>query len=208
MMATAAETKKEGEKGDEVGFEPPIVIVPKVHQPPSASTPKQLPSIIKYRGLMDFDGFYKMMVKWFKMRKFDFNELLYKDKPPELELEWLARRKATSYIRQRIHVYFHFWDIKDVEVVKNGEKKKMLDGRVIITFSISLEFDYGSLYTGMPTKWSTSEFKRRLLTIFTKYIIKQDLDFLYADPLYYEMLALASATKDFLNMGAAGHAYG
>ncbi|MEK6854231.1 MAG: hypothetical protein AABX60_02770, partial [Nanoarchaeota archaeon] len=39
------------------------------------------PHRIKYRGMFDLDGFYKTMALWFKERRFELHERLYKAKP-------------------------------------------------------------------------------------------------------------------------------
>ena len=63
-------------------------------------------------------------------RKYDFYETLYKDKPPELELEWTAWKKLNDMYAHQIEMSFHLFDIEDVEAIKDGKKKKLVKCRI------------------------------------------------------------------------------
>ena len=89
-------------------------------------TLRAYPDQIKYAGVVDFEHLYRTMIEWFNSRKYDFYEVLYKDKPPELELEWVAKRKLDEFYQHRIEISFHLYDVKEVEAIKEGIKKKMI----------------------------------------------------------------------------------
>src|SRR3989338_659717 len=39
------------------------------------------PHKIKYRGVIELEGLYRLMALWFKQRRFELHERLYKSKP-------------------------------------------------------------------------------------------------------------------------------
>ena len=83
-------------------------------------------SRVKYKGIYSWTGLYDLMHKWFTAREFEFHEKLYKDKTsPELsetEVKWWAIRKVSGYIMYRIEIFFHLWNLKEIEVVKEGKE--------------------------------------------------------------------------------------
>jgi len=122
-------------------------------------------STIRYKGIFDYDGMYKMMRAWFSDREYDFWEKRYKHKRrsegSELEINWEAWRDVTELLRNWIYVYFHLWDYEEVEVIKDGKKKKMVKARMLIEFSWIIEVDY-------EDKWHDSKLKRALLKFLMK----------------------------------------
>lgn len=155
---------------------------------------------IKFRGIVDFDGLYQMMTQWFIERKYDFYEGLYKDKPPELELEWRAERKIDEFYKYQIDVNFHLFDIKEVEVIKDGVKKKMIDCRMLIWFIPTLIIDWQDRWKGgwmVNTAWK----------IYFNNIIKREWQLKYADTLVYHTYDLHAKVKEFLGMETGGSGY-
>jgi len=159
-------------------------------------------TVLKYKGIFDINGLYKFMSGWLINEGFEFYERKYKHKPPEIELNWEAEKKITGYVKYVITVDFHFYGVKDVEVIKNGEKKKMQDARVIITFSGKVQTDYPDDYGG--TNWDETSFLRKMQRFFNTYIIRQDIDFKHVDPLYYYILKFYDDVKAYLGMEGSG----
>jgi hypothetical protein len=155
---------------------------------------------IKYFGIIDLDNLYREIVKWFKDRKYDFYETLYKDKPPELELEWHAERKVDDFYRYIIEIYFHFYDIEEIDVIQHGVKKKMIRSRVWIKIEPFVELDY-------QDRWSDTAFKKALFTFYFNNIIKREFLLLHADKLWYISYRLHKRFKELLGMETATNAY-
>lgn len=160
---------------------------------------KVVVSTIRYRGVFDYDGMYKMMRAWFADREYDFWENRYKHKirvdGTELEINWEAWRDITELLRNWIYVYFHVWDYKEVEVIKDGQKKKMVSARMLIQFSWAIEIDYEG-------RWQDSKFKRKMLQFLMRFMIKKDLETIYGDKLWYNCNKLQQATKQYLGMSS------
>jgi len=197
-----------GKKEDEEPINPkaPIAIhtvnAPEYNQ--SAVGPL-FPSRIKYNGLYDLDGLYKLMANWMRQRRFELHETLYKARPPELEIRWRAERRKTGFAMEVIEIYYHSWGDYDVEVVKNGKKKKMTNARMILTISGDLLAPYSDIF-GRP-RWTANGVERRLLNIFRNWFMKRELESLYWDTFYYEVWKLHGAIKDFMGFEAKGNVY-
>lgn len=158
------------------------------------------PHRIKYKGIFDLDGLYKTMALWFKEKRFELHERLFKSKPPEMEVRWEAERKRTSYVRELVFVHVHMWGDYDVEVIKNGQKKKMANVRMIITITGDVEAPYSDIF-GRP-RWTASNIERRFQALMFNWVMQRELAGLYWDQLYYELYSLNNRIKDFLKFGA------
>jgi hypothetical protein len=163
-------------------------------------TLRSTPERIKYQGIVDFESLYRTMVHWFRSRKYDFYESLYKDKPPELELEWTAKRKLDDFYQYKINIEFHLFDIREVEVIKEGVKKKMIDCRMMIQFDPIVVWDW-------QDRWKGNKFVEMAFKFYTQYVIMRELELKYADPLWYHTYQLHEKVKECLGMETAGNTY-
>ena len=155
---------------------------------------------LKFKGVFDFEGLYRLMAKWFMDRQYDFYEKLFKNKPPELEIEWVAKRKVDELYQFKIRLYFHLWDVKEVEAIKEGVKKKLTSCRMIIEFDPSVIIDY-------QDRWSESKFTQSLLKFYVLNVVKREVELKYADPLWYINYRLHNLVKEYLDMEVKGNAY-
>ena len=79
--------------------------------------------MLRYKGVFDFDGLYKMMHAWLISKRYEFHETKYKDKVStpfgnEIEVEWTGEKKINEFVKQKIVIEFHLWDFAEVEVIK------------------------------------------------------------------------------------------
>lgn len=155
---------------------------------------------LRYKGVFDWNKLYRGMVGWFGQQGYFFNEELYKQKYPETEIEWAAKRKVDDYYLYEIKIKFHMWDLQDVEVVREGEKKVMQSGRMKITFKATVVTDYSG-------RWDTTPFKKWLEKVYTSTIIKRDIEFKHLATLYYTLYRLHEHAKELLGMETTGNAY-
>ncbi|MBW3003979.1 hypothetical protein KY328_05830 [Candidatus Woesearchaeota archaeon] len=165
---------------------------------------KKLVPLLRFSGIFDFDGLYKLMVNWFMDRNYDFYEPLYKDKPGdagrEVEIEWKSEKKIDEFYKYIVEVFFHLWDVQPVEVILEGEKKLLTKARMEIRIVGTLEADY-------QNRWSRSDFRVKLLSFYINHIIMKRLELYVLDPFYYRLYDLHTMVKDFLNMSTKGSAY-
>ncbi len=168
--------------------------------------------VLHYRGIFDLRGLYKFMADWLQKKGFEFHEKVYKHKQAELEFTWEARRKVDAYVQHVITIVMHLYGdapgdstVEEVEVIKNGVKKKMMKARMTLTFSGKVVTDYPDDFGS--TRWNKSPFLKTLQNVFEKSVIKQDLDFKHEDVLYYHILHLYEAVKKHLEMEGSGSVY-
>jgi hypothetical protein len=164
------------------------------------------PLLIRYKGVFDFDGMYKMMHSWLISKRFLFHEKKYKDKVStpfgnEVQIEWVAERKVTEFIKEYIFIEFHLWDFSEAEVIKDGRKTKMVKARMEIRFSAKLEMDYSRRFS------DGSSFSKKLGQFYVEKIIYWDWRIRYANVLEYSVYDLQTKVKKYLNMDTGSSAY-
>lgn len=163
------------------------------------------PLRIKYKGLYDMDGLYLLIVQWIKARRMEFHETAYKHKVPspmgaEQEISFTGEREVNEYVKFSLDVDMHLWDMTEVEVEKDGVKKKLTNARIEIVLSGNIELDYEEM-------WKQSNFFMKLRDWFYTYILDKEIGAFYLDPWYYRVQRLHTQIKDFLDMQAKGYAY-
>jgi len=160
--------------------------------------------VLKYKGIFDLDKVFKTIIAWYTSHNYEFQEDKYKHKVPppggmEWELSWRGWRKVNEYVKFDVIVEFHIWDFKWIEVVKDGKKQKLAQGRIQIEFEGTLTLDYQNRFYG-------NKFLQVLQDLYQKYIIKQKIENIWEDELYYRILKLFSETKEALGMATSYNA--
>jgi hypothetical protein len=155
-------------------------------------------SMIKYRGIFDIEGLFKKTYDWMIHQGYEVYEKKYKHKVPdprgaEDEVTLSGYRKVNGYVRFTLDVDFHIWDMRYVDVVKEGAKKKMVTARIKILFQPTVQLDYSNRFAG-------SKFLLALQDFYHKFIIRQDIQNYWEDEIWYRTLKLQRVIKDFLDM--------
>ena len=161
--------------------------------------------IIRYRGLFDWGGLYYHISDWFKRYRYTLTEEMYKHKVPtpfgaEQELEWYGDSEVNEWVKFRIYVHFHLWDMTEIEVVKDGKKKLLTNARIEITIWGNLMFDW-------QNKFDKNRFTRALRDLYIGYIWRRESTSVYGDMIYYRMLGLHAHIKKYLDLQTKYHAY-
>jgi hypothetical protein len=164
-----------------------------------------IPLTVRYRGVFDYDGLYKMMHAWLVSKRFVFHEESYKDKAStpagnEIQAKWKGERKVTEFIKEYIRIEFHLWDYAEVEIIKDGRKIKSGKARLEIKFFADLELDYSQRFAG-------DDFSKRLGKFYVEKIIYWDWRIKYANALEYLVYDLHTKVKKYLNMDTGSSAY-
>ncbi|HEY9701206.1 MAG TPA: hypothetical protein V6C58_02095, partial [Allocoleopsis sp.] len=164
------------------------------------------PLMIRYKGVFDYDGLYKMMHTWLITKRFLFHESKYKDKVGtpfgnEIEAAWTAEKKVTEFIKEYIEIEFHLWDYAEVEIIKDGKKVKTGKGRLEIKFFAKLELDYSRKFTDGGT------FAKKLGQFYVENVIYWDWRIRYANALEYSIYDLHTKVKKYLNMDTGSNTY-
>jgi hypothetical protein len=168
--------------------------------------PEKLPKlIIRYKGVLDLEGLYRVIAQWLKSRRFWFHETTYKHKVPspfgaEEEIRFVAERKSSEYYRDDISIYFHIWDQQEVEVIKEGKKQKLIKAKVEIKIQGTLVLDWQGMFDRGP-------FLQKIRQFMHKHIIKEKIENIWADELYYRTIKLQAMIKDYIDMQSKSHEY-
>ena len=109
-------------------------------------------------------------------------------------------RKLNEYSKFEINLFLYVLDIKDVEVIKEGKKQKLKHVRILIEITPSVDVDYTKRFQG-------SKFLQGLQDFFHKYIIKEDINTVLEDQLWYRALKLQKVIKEYLDFEAKSNAY-
>jgi len=161
-------------------------------------------AMVKYKGDYDFDGLYKLISNWIIDRRYKFDEKRYKDKidnplGTEVEIDFVGKRKETSYIVLEIAVSIHAWNYKEKDGILHEEKKRYTGGRVTIEIKTSIVFDWQDSFKGSRIK--------ELMGDFYFWIRKKEFELTHVDNHEYEALRLEYEIKKFLRMETDTHAY-
>lgn len=154
-------------------------------------------TVVKYKGDYDFGGLYRLVFHWMQERKYWVQEKRYKDKIDnplgnEVEVDLIGYKKETSFTKLHMSVSFHNWDYKEKEGVLHGEKKKFTGGRIIITITTYVEFDWQGIFTG-------SKLKEQMGKLYM-WLMKKEFNLKNIDQQEYEALLLSHEVKKFLKM--------
>lgn len=176
-------------------------------QMPAFKSPIKLDKVtVKYKGIFDQYGFLALIRKWIEDEGFDYHEKKYKHKVydpqgDEVEIEIFGiDKKVTRYIKFRIDVLLHCWDVKNVEVIKEGKKQKLQKGRLELRM-------YGTVFLDYEERFEKTWVLRTFKNFMNTYILQHEILFKYAEPYYYDYLNFSKQLKEFLGMSATESAY-
>jgi len=115
------------------------------------------PIVIRFRGLYDYDGLLVLIrdyLKRFRVRMISEPKFKYKQKSHGAEVEFKINgsRKLTPYLRADMFVKGHAWEMIREEVVVNGKKTIQTKGKIELSLSCELIYDYDNLFKA--DKWS------------------------------------------------------
>jgi hypothetical protein len=157
-----------------------------------------LPAMLKYRGIFDFEGMLKLVYDWLIHEDYEVHERKYKHKIPdprgaEQEITIAGWRRVNGYVKFHVEVDIHTYDQKDVDVIKEGVKKRLVQARIKMTFTPTVELDYTKRFAG-------NSFLQTLQDFYHKYIIRQEIQNYWEDELYYRTYKLHRLVKEWLDM--------
>ncbi|MCF7862250.1 hypothetical protein K9M79_08500 [Candidatus Woesearchaeota archaeon] len=162
---------------------------------------------IKYKGVFDYAGLQSTIRGWQTRRGWTVLETLYKRKPgnevgKEEEIKFRSWRKESDFVMYWINIFIHTWDMQPVEVIENGQKKKLVKARMLIEVNGESQWDYNNMFAG---NWFTP----KLLKFYMRYLrgmgTDKEWDGIWGDRHYYYVLKLLADIKEFLGMETAQH---
>ncbi len=164
---------------------------------PNSST--AFKTMIKYRGFYDNDKVLQSIYNWFTENDFWFDVNKYKHTGlatgVKLKIDISGTKKVTEYIRWGAKVYIVIYDIEEVEVIKEGKKIKMHNGK----FSAEI---VGTLNLDWQKRFSEGTFIKKLGDFLRNYILRYKIVDEWEDELADKMLELANLIKTTLGSEA------
>lgn len=156
-------------------------------------TEMQPTMFFKYRGTFDQKKLMQGIQQWFVDNGYKFHAAKYKIKASEAEYEANGEREITEFVKYWISIHMWIRDLFDVEVIQDGEKKKMQEGYIQLDISGKLEFDYTERFGG-------SKFTQWLYNFYHKYVIRQTIKDVWEDDIILKMQELESHIKDLIGV--------
>ena len=113
----------------------------------------ELPKLqIRWSGAFEFQELLNESRSYLKKRAFFVREPTYKHKGggegKDVELEIAAARRESGYVKESLTILIRITNMKDIEMVKEGEKKKMQQGIILLEISGKIELDYEDRFGG------------------------------------------------------------
>lgn len=155
---------------------------------------------LKYKGVYSWKDLMRFMRKWVEGNHYMFVEKKYKEKPGNygVEIEWGAdsEKKVDGFYRYWIKWEVRIWDQVPVEVIRDGRKVVMDDGRIRIMLNTVVDTDYEG-------NFEKSSFHKKLEAFLMKHVIQEDINAIHWDGLYYEMNRFKNEIEAHLKMETA-----
>ena len=149
---------------------------------------------LKHTGIFDYKEFYRFCYNWLIDKDYFLVEKEYTEKiqqnGKEVVIKWEARRKISDYFRFFIKADWRILGMKDVEVVKDGNKLTLNKGEAEIKIEATVEKDY-------EHRWENTSFYKFLRTMYDRYLIRSRIE-QYEMKIWGEANEFLSQMKSFL----------
>ncbi|MBW2990576.1 hypothetical protein KY348_02615 [Candidatus Woesearchaeota archaeon] len=157
------------------------------------------PLKIRFKGLFDWEGLYRLVHQWFVKREFRFHEKRYKDKVQtalgnELEVDVWGEKEVTEYYQYKVYICYHIWEGKEVPVIIEGKQVKRMKGRMHIELK-------GEIITDWQKRYKNDNIIHKMMEMFlNKVAFKRDIEMKHIDPVDKDLHRLEAEIKKFLKM--------
>lgn len=161
---------------------------------------------LRYSGIIDLQGLFQATRDWLVSNKWRFYEKALKHKIyPEgykKEMTWWAYKDVTEYVRYHVTLEFLIREINEVEVVRQGVKRKLQQCIFQVEISGKVELDKERRFKDVMG----GKFLTMMQDFYHNYIIKEDILFVWVDQLTYRLLRLHRVMKEYMEMEAKTNA--
>ena len=151
---------------------------------------------LEYNGLFDVKELFNFIDAWWMERgmekrttkNFEINS------PKGKFIEWQSStwKKINEYFRYILRVRILMYDLKKVEAMKDKQKVKMSEGKVILYFDGFIEED-------LKHRWDETPMFIFFRTLWSKFIFKAYTDW-FEHRLIYDVHHLYNAIEQYFNM--------
>ncbi len=144
---------------------------------------------VKYAGFFNFGEVISFIKKWLQEEYYVVLEQKHKYKPKKQEVEFMGFRKLNEYVKYTIEVIVVADEVKEVEVVKEGKKLNMQEGKLLLTLNGTMDLDWQKRFKGQ-------KFLTFIQDFYHKYIIKQKIEDVWMDPFEKKVMQLRDEVKE------------
>lgn len=145
--------------------------------------------VLRYKGTFDFKKLYNSSKEWFDKLNYDFNEKEYNEKPTaagtEFKLVFEAKRDINEFISFQISPTLHFFDVKKSDGKNYGKIKIKIPAYILLD---------------KENKWQSNPFKKFLFFFYCNFTIRKEIENVYEDKLYSEVLDFINTLKKFIRV--------
>jgi hypothetical protein len=163
---------------------------------------KSLAQIVRYRGIFDIEEVYKAAYDWLRSRGMEVQETKFKTynraHGREHQIVWKAWNNETDFIRNWIFITWRFIDIVELEVVKDGKKKKLSKCQADIRIQHAIDFDYTERFTKTTLQIHALDFIQG-------WLFRKKIDTLWEDKLRFKCYELQNVLKETLEAQTKGN---
>lgn len=152
---------------------------------------------VRYRGKYSFEDLYEAIYEYFDTKRYDAFEKKYaKSGDDKVDLEVEGQKEINALIRRRIVIEITAFDMQEFIVSTSQGRKKMTEGRLIITLTGYCDIDYRNIFgeDGRLGSLGPSLYKVLKGNIFKKYFGPN-----YYAPVYKDTAKLRGKLNGVLN---------
>ncbi|MBN1646090.1 hypothetical protein JW868_03575 [Candidatus Woesearchaeota archaeon] len=149
-------------------------------------------NFVRYKGVFDIEGLYRLIVDWFHQHHFHYEEQRIKDRvgsTTDQKIDIRGWRNWDEMVKYDIGFKIRTYDLKFITVEENGVKKDMVVGRIHIPITAQVTFDWQGKYKN--NKW---------FAIWIAWLYHREWESKHIDGLYYLANDLMNEIKKFLGM--------
>ncbi|MBN2458291.1 hypothetical protein JXB31_04135 [Candidatus Woesearchaeota archaeon] len=156
---------------------------------------------LKYKGIFNLGGVLSIVTDWLETRGYEviIKKVKHKTKTFGFEDEYEIRgwRDETDYHRIYIDFYMHMWDANEVDVLIEGQKKRLMKARLYMSIQ-------GKIETDPSGRFDTSMFSKALRKFMYDKVIHHKYESVWGDKLQYKMHEIYGHIKEYLDMQSKG----
>lgn len=124
---------------------------------------------LEYQGVFSVREMFRMFTRWYRESPYekgaDYASEQHTSHGKCIEYFYYPWKKQTDVVRHFMKIRLLMYDIKKVDIMVDGKKKKLDHGRVIIYLDGFVEYDYES-------RWYIKPFHQFLRTLYIKFMYK------------------------------------
>jgi len=159
------------------------------------------PTLVKHRGFFSYSKLLQAIRMWYVEDDFEvLNIPKYKQKYPtptgtEHEMVIKGEKNVTEYVKFHIEIEMRVYNLRDIEIIQDGQKTKLQDGQVMLYVTPILELDWQKRFKG-PKPWKG--FLEALDKFYRGYIIKYKIADYWEDMVILKGAQLVKTIKEAL----------